>query len=432
MPARCDTRLSPVHPGGLLSAAAVAVRSTAEPSTSMRSDAPPSTTPVPTPARDAGPTVIPPLVAPGPELTREQLTRYSRHLLVPGMGMEAQRRLLAARVAVIGAGGLGSPTISYLAAAGVGHLTLIDDDVIDATNLQRQVIHRLADVGLPKVESAAQFARGLNPDVTVSTLHTRITPDNAAELLAGHDIVLDGADNFPTRYAVSDACAALGLPVVWAAVLRFDAQISSFVPGGPDAVTLRDLFPVPPRPEDVPSCAEAGVLGALVGQVGSIMAGEVVKLIAGFGEPLVGRVLLVDSLTQRTREVPLRPVGAVVQAPVHEPVRELVPLVEVPVEDVRVALGTGAGPVLLDVREPGEHALGILPGALTVPVGEVLTWEELVGQLPDGPLVVYCKAGPRARRAAAHLVRIGHPDVKVMTGGILAWREHVDPSLPSY
>ncbi|MGD8199245.1 ThiF family adenylyltransferase [Ornithinimicrobium sp. W1679] len=374
---------------------------------------------------------LPPLVAPGPELTPAQVSRYSRHLLVPGMGIEAQRRLLAARVAVVGAGGLGSPTISYLAAAGVGHLTIIDDDDVDPTNLQRQVIHRLDAVGRSKVESAAGFVAGLNPDVSVQVRHERITPENARELLEGHDVVLDGADNFPTRYAVSDAATALGTPVVWAAVLRFDAQLSTFVPGRPGAVSLRDLFPRPPRPEDVPSCAEAGVLGALVGQVGSIMAAEVVKLVCGFGEPLVDRVLLVDALTQRTREVPLRPVGDLLPPPTHEPVRELVPLPELSAEEVRSVLRGTDAPLLLDVREPAEHALGTVPGALTVPVGEVLTWEHLE-TLPDGPVVVYCKTGPRARRAAAHLVRLGHPDVSVMTGGMLAWIERVDPSLPSY
>ena len=376
-------------------------------------------------------TPLPPLVGPGPELTPAQVSRYSRHLLVPGMGIEAQRRLLAARVAVVGAGGLGSPILAYLAAAGVGHLTVIDDDLVDVTNLQRQVLHGTADLGRPKVESAAGYVRGLNPDVTVTTHQVRVGPGNAEQLLVGHDLVLDGADNFPTRYAVSDACVALGVPVVWAAVLRFDAQLSTFVPGVDEAVNLRDLFPVPPRPEDVPSCAEAGVLGALVGQVGSIMAAEAVKLICGFGEPLVGRVLLVDALTQRTREVPLRPAGVVVDLPVHEAVRELVPLEEVSAEDVRGMVDARTH-VLLDVREPGEHALGTVPGALPVPVGEVLSWEELDAHLPEGPVVVYCKAGPRARRAAAHLVRLGHPDVRVMTGGMLAWIERVDPSLPSY
>ncbi|MFK5582975.1 MULTISPECIES: ThiF family adenylyltransferase [unclassified Serinicoccus] len=400
-----------------------------------------------------------PRVEPGPPLTSAQVSRYSRHLLVPGMGLEAQRRLLAARVAVVGAGGLGSPVIAYLAAAGVGHLTVIDDDVVDVTNLQRQVIHRSDAVGTAKGESAAGFARGLNPDVTVAVRHTRIDADNATELLAGHDVVLDGADNFPTRYAVSDACVELGIPMVWAAVLRFDAQVATFVPGVPDAVSLRDLFPVPPRPEHVPSCSEAGVLGALVGQVGSIMAAEAVKLICGFGEPLVGRVLLIDSLTQRTREIPLRPAGAVLAPVEREPVRDVVPLRELSPTDVRdllagspppptgpspsppsVARGCSQGdqtssvvapPVLLDVREPAEHELGTVPGALRVPVGEVLSWDGL-DQLPEGPVVVYCKAGPRAERAAAHLVRLGHPDISVMSGGMLGWIEQVDPSLPTY
>ena len=406
-------------------------------------------------------TPLPPLVEPGPPLTPEQVSRYSRHLLVPGMGMSAQRRLLNARVAVVGAGGLGSPVLAYLAAAGVGHLTVIDDDDVDVTNLQRQVIHRADAVGTPKGASAEAFVRGLNPDVSVVVRHTRIDAANAQGLLRGHDVVLDGADNFPTRYAVSDACVALGVPLVWAAVLRFDAQLSTFVPGVEDAVSLRDLFPVPPRAEDVPSCSEAGVLGALVGQVGSIMAAEVVKLLCGFGEPLVGRILLIDALTQRTREVPLRPVGAVVQPEQREQLRPVVPLPEVGPAEVAAMLGVGAPssaagggeaptrpdvigscptgdgsvgavPVVLDVREPAEHELGTVPGALLVPVGEVLSWEDLDHHLPPGPVVVYCKAGPRAQRAAAHLVRLGHHEVSVMTGGILAWIEQVDPTLPSY
>ncbi|WP_353081196.1 molybdopterin-synthase adenylyltransferase MoeB [Tessaracoccus lapidicaptus] len=372
---------------------------------------------------------LPPLVEPGDDLTPAQLTRYSRHILVPGMGVAAQRRLLAARVAVVGAGGLGSPILAYLAAAGVGHLTVIDDDVVDASNLQRQIIHRDDAVGLPKVDSAADFVRGLNPDVAIVTRRARITPDNARDLLAGHDLVLDGADNFPTRYAVADACAELGLPVVWAAVLRFDAQVSSFVPGRAEAVTLRDLYPVPPRPEDVPSCAEAGVLGALVGQVGSIMAAEAVKLICGFGEPLVGRILLIDALTQRTREVPLRPAPS---QPRHRPPKEpTVTYPELSVEDVAAILDDPARPTLLDVREPAEHSLGTLPGSLAVPLGDVLAWADLEA-LPAGPVIVYCKVAPRARRAAAHLLALGHPDVRLMDGGMLAWAERIDPSYPRY
>lgn len=380
-----------------------------------------------------------PLVEPGPELTAQQVSRYSRHLLVPQVGMLGQRRLRNARVAVVGAGGLGCPALSYLAAAGVGAITLIDDDVVDVTNLQRQVLHRVQDVGVPKVASAARALRELNPEVALTPLHTRLSVDSVRDVLSGHDVVLDGTDNFDTRYLVSDACRDLGLPLVWAAVLRFDAQISTFLPGRSGSVTLRDLYPVPPRPEDVPSCAEAGVLGALVGQVGSIMAAEVVKLVAGFGEPLVGRVLLLDALTQRSREVPLRPVDA---PPLrrHEPevgtaqqgdrhtTREVLPLRELTPQQVR-DLDT-AVVTLLDVREPAEHAMGTVPGARTVPVGEVLTWSD--EDLPEGPVVVYCKAGPRAERAAAHLVRVGHPDVSVMHGGILGWIDQVDPSLPRY
>lgn len=374
-----------------------------------------------------------PLVEPGPELTPAQVSRYSRHLLVPQIGMLGQRRLRAARVAVVGAGGLGSPVLSYLAAAGVGVLTVIDDDVVDVTNLQRQVIHRSGDVGVAKVDSAARAVHEVNPDVAVTTRPTRLTAENAAVLLRGHDVVVDGADNFDTRYVVSDACRDLGVPVVWAAVLRFDAQVSTFAPGGGSAVTLRDLYPVPPRPEDVPSCAEAGVLGALVGQVGSVMAAEVIKLVCGFGEPLIGRVLLVDALSQRTREVPLRPVGAVVEPLVASGgvSREVLALREVSPVWLRDAAGEGWAGTVLDVREPAEHALGMVPGARAVPVGEVLTWED-AEDLPSGPVVVYCKAGPRAQRAAAHLQRLGHADVAVMTGGILGWIDEVDPTLPRY
>lgn len=287
----------------------------------------------------------------------------------------------------------------------------------------------------PGVDSAAAFVTGLNPDVTVTTQRTRITPDNARNLFEGHHLVLDGADNFPTRYAVSDACAQLGLPVVWAAVLQFDAQVSSFVPGRPESVTLRDLYPVPPRPEDVPSCAGGRCAGRAVGQVGSIMAAEAVKLICGFGDPLVGRILLIDALTQRTREVPLRPAPPVVHTRPHtHPHTAEAPMTlnELTVEDVAAILENPARPTLLDVREPAEHALGTIPGSLAVPLGEVLTWDRLDDNLPDGPVIVYCKISPRARRAAAHLIGLGHPDASLMEGGMIAWGERIDPSFPHY
>lgn len=378
------------------------------------------------------------LVTPVPELTPDQLSRYSRHLLLPGIGLEGQKRLVGARVAVVGAGGLGSPALLYLAAAGVGHLTVIDDDVVDLTNLQRQVIHRAEDVGTAKADSAVRAVQALNPAVSVTAVREHLDEGNVHDILRGHHLVLDGSDNFTTRYVVNDACVALGLPLVWAAVLRFDAQITTFLPGalaGAAAVQLRDLFPVPPRPEDVPSCAEAGVLGAMVGQVGSIMAAEAVKLITGTGEPLVGRVLLLDALTQRTREVPLHPGDPDADhslrrgwMPEAGESREVVAIPEMAPEQVRDSTEELQ---LIDVREPGEHALGTVPGARTVPVGEVLSWEDL-SAVGDGPVVFYCKVGPRAGRAARHLVHLGHPDVRVMTGGILGWIEHIDPSLPRY
>ena len=390
------------------------------------------------------------LVEPVGEFSAEQLTRYSRHLLLPGIGLAGQQRLLNARVAVVGAGGLGSPALLYLAAAGVGHLTVIDDDVVDLTNLQRQVIHRVGDVGRDKIDSAVRAVTDLNPTVSITGVRARLDESNVQQILAGHHLVLDGSDNFATRYVVNDACLALGLPLVWAAVLRFDAQISTFLPpalGGADAVQLRDLFPVPPRPEDVPSCSEAGVLGAMVGQVGSIMAGEAVKLITGTGEPLIGRVLLLDALTQRTREIPLRPSGVRGAGgggadgsgadtgpgsvgrgwmPEAGQSRDVVAIPQMAPPEVHAQL---AGLEVIDVREPGEHALGTVPGARTVPVGAVLSWESL-SEVGDGPVVFYCKTGPRAGRAARHLVHLGHPDVRVMTVGILGWIDEVDPTLP--
>lgn len=236
---------------------------------------------------------LPPLVAPGPPLTSTQKQRFSRHLLLPQLGEIGQRRLLASRVLVVGAGGLGSPILLYLAAAGVGHLGIIDDDVVEESNLQRQVVHGIADVGRSKVESAAERIAELNPDVTLTLHDVRLTPQNATKILSEYDLVLDGTDNFPTRYLVDDTCTELGLPLIWGSILRFDAQVSLFwAPHGP---TLRDLFPHPPPKGATPSCGEAGVLGAMCGQVGSLMAAEAVKLVAGIGEPLLGRVAEVGS-----------------------------------------------------------------------------------------------------------------------------------------
>ncbi len=383
---------------------------------------------------DDGPmTELAPLVEVGAELTHDQIERYSRHLLVPGIGMPGQRRLLNARVCVVGAGGLGCPSLVYLAAAGVGHVTIIDNDVVEVSNLQRQVLHRTVDVGTPKVQSAARALAELNPGVSVTTRHTRLSADNVHDLIRGHDLVLDGTDNFPTRYLVNDACVELGLPLVWAAVLRFDAQVSTFVPApwvpAGEAVQLRDLFPTAPPPEVVPSCADAGVLGAMVGQVGSIMATEAIKLITGAGQPLIGRVLLIDVAGMTTREIPLRPNptrGLASQASGVQHTRE--PLAAMSAADVA---SRPDDLVVLDVREPAEHDLGAIPGALLVPLQDVLDWSDL-SPLGGKSVVVTCKVGPRAERAAQHLMALGHPDVRVMDGGMLAWIDDVDQSLPRY
>ena len=367
-----------------------------------------------------------PLVAPGPPLTTEQTARASRHLLLPGIGVEGQRRLRAARVLVVGAGGLGAPVLQYLAAAGIGTLGVVDDDVVDVSNLQRQVIHGTPDVGRLKVDSAVDAIAALDPTVRVETFPVRLTSENAAEILAGFDLVVDGTDNFPTRYLVSDACERLGLPVVWGSVLRFDAQVSVFwsrPPAGP-GVTLRDLFPTPPAPDEVPSCAEAGVVGALCGQVGSVLATEVVKLVTGVGEPLLGRVLVIDALRARWSEVPLvgpprRPVpddAAVTDADVPD---DRVPTISA--EALALRLADPADPlVLIDVREPAEAAQASIPGARLVPLGRVMDGSGVADIPRDREVVVHCAVGGRSQVAAEVLRAAGIPATN-LTGGIQAW-----------
>ncbi|TNC16893.1 adenylyltransferase/sulfurtransferase MoeZ [Georgenia sp. 311] len=410
---------------------------------------------------------LPPLCEPGPPLSREQVLRYSRHLLLEQLGEVGQRRLRAARVLVMGAGGLGSPVLLYLAAAGVGQVGVVDDDVVEATNLQRQVLHSTEDVGRPKVDSAREHVRALNPDVDVVTHHVRLDATNAREVIGRYDLVLDGTDNFPTRYLVADVCADLGIPLVWGSILRFDAQVSVFwsrppADAGYPAVTLRDLFPSPPPPGATPSCGQAGVLGAMCGQVGSLMAAEAVKLVAGVGEPLLGRVAVLDVLAARWSELPLRPR----RDPV--PPRTLDELgydpLGVPVS-VNAAAVLAAGPaqapgdagptitaaalaerlaarergqddfVLLDVREATERAIVSIPGALTVPlerlIADPLAARE-VGVDPGDVVVVHCLSGGRSAMAQRILRDAGYDDVTNLEGGVRAWVAQVDPSLPVY
>ncbi|MFN8075873.1 MAG: molybdopterin-synthase adenylyltransferase MoeB [Kineosporiaceae bacterium] len=375
---------------------------------------------------------LPPLVEPGPPLSVEQRARYARHLTLASVGEIGQRRLLAANVAVVGAGGLGSPVLLYLAAAGVGRITVLDDDVVDESNLQRQVLHPRDAIGTYKVDSARERLSALNDDVLVRARHLRLDASNALDVLTGHDLVIDGSDNLATRYLVDDACSLLGVPLVWGAIDRFDGQVSVFWQGhGP---TYRDLHPVPPPPGTVPNCAEAGVVGALCGVIGSVMATEAVKLITGAGRPLLGRVLVHDALAATWRELRLRP------DPTREPVTAIVPTADetcaVPgaVEsldaeglDSRLAARAAGSDafVLVDVREPAELAAGAVPGSVNVPLS-VLSAPDGVSSVTSLPaaadgVVVYCASGVRSAAAVA-LLREAGVDAVHVAGGYRAWR----------
>ncbi|APT90626.1 molybdopterin biosynthesis-like protein MoeZ [Corynebacterium sphenisci DSM 44792] len=380
------------------------------------------------------------LVEPGPPLTDAEAARYARHLSLPGLGPLGQRRLRAARVLVVGAGGLGSPILAYLGAAGVGRLTVIDDDVVEESNLQRQVLHRAADLGRPKAESAADAVRRLDPAARVTPVVGRLTADNAAALFADHDLVLDGADNFATRYLVADAGELTGTPVVWGTIDRYAGQVSVFWPG--EGPLLRDLYPEQPDPDSVPSCAAGGVLGALVGLVGSTMAVEALKVLAGVGEPAVGRLLLIDALAARTRELAFAPdpdrtpatalaeVGAAcpaTAAPAPEPAPAAVGATALAAE-----LAGPAAPVVVDVRDPGERAELPIPPARPVPLATILVegWAALAG-LPGcagdrpAPVVLACRSGARSARALAALAADPATPAaaapRVLAGGALAW-----------
>ncbi len=379
--------------------------------------------------------VLPPLVAPAAGLSPEELRRYDRHLLLPQVGLTGQLRLKNARVLVVGAGGLGSPVLAYLAAAGVGVLGVVDDDVVEVSNLQRQIVHGQDDVGRAKVDSAAESVASWNPHVQVRTHRTRVTAENAMELLADYDLVADGTDNFATRYLLNDACALAGKPYVWASILRFDGQLSVFWAGhGP---CYRCLFPEPPAPGTVPSCAEGGVLGVLCGAVGSAQAAEVVKLVTGAGEPLVGRLALHDALAPSWDTLP---VAADPRCPLcgDEPTitslatarpgpgsedEELLPSVEA--EELRRMLAERERGerrfTLVDVREPHEHEVSRIEGAVLVPrsLVDAHGWPEDLGA--GEPLVLYCRSGVRSATSLRELRAAGRADVTHLTGGLDAW-----------
>jgi adenylyltransferase/sulfurtransferase len=375
-----------------------------------------------------------------PDLTTEERLRYGRHLSLPEVGTEGQRRLKAARVLLVGVGGLGSPAALYLAAASVGHLTLVDPDRVEASNLQRQVLHGSAALGIPKVESGRARLHDLNPHVRVEGVRAGLDRGNALELVGAHDLTVDGTDNFATRYLVNDACVLSGRPNVHASVFRFEGQASVFAaPGGP---CYRCLFPEPPPPGAVPSCAEAGVLGVLPGLLGLVQATEALKLLLGVGEPLVGRLLLFDALamsfrTLRFERDPACPAcgsRTLTELPDYQAWCGLVPageeVQELTPPELAARLRTGPRLDLVDVREPPEWALARIEGARLAPLS---AFEEAVPGFPrDRDIVLYCHAGVRSVTAARRLQAAGYTRVWSLAGGIARWSAEVDPSVPQY
>ena len=382
-----------------------------------------------------------------PELSTDDLSRYSRHLILPEVGMEGQRRLKAARVLCVGTGGLGSPLALYLTAAGIGTLGLVDFDVVDASNLQRQIIHSTKDIGRKKIDSAEEKLSALNPAIKIVKHETMLSSANALDILKDYDIVADGTDNFPTRYLVNDACVLLGKPNVYGSIFRFEGQASVFATeAGP---CYRCLYPEPPPPGLVPSCAEGGVLGILPGLVGVIQATEVIKLILGKGESLVGRLLLVDALNMRFRELKLRknpecPVcginptvtqlidydhfcGIVPEAPQEKNLKNGIP--QITVKELKARRDAGEDIFLLDVREPYEFQIAQIGGKL-IPQNDV---PQRMAEIPrNREIVVHCRSGARSQKIAEFLKQSGYNDVVNVAGGILAWADEIDPTVQKY
>jgi molybdopterin/thiamine biosynthesis adenylyltransferase/rhodanese-related sulfurtransferase len=385
--------------------------------------------------------------SPLPELTTDDLSRYSRHLILPEVGMEGQQKLKAARVLCVGTGGLGSPLAFYLAAAGIGTLGLVDFDVVDASNLQRQIIHSTKDIGRKKLDSAEEKLVALNPALNVVKHETMLTSANALEILKDYDIVADGTDNFPTRYLVNDACVLLGKPNVYGSIFRFEGQASVFA--AEQGPCYRCLYPEPPPPGLVPSCAEGGVLGILPGLVGVIQATEVIKLILGKGEPLIGRLLLVDALNMRFRELKLRknpecPVcganptvtklidydqfcGIAPESPKEASMKNGIP--QLSVRELKRRLDAGEDVFILDVREPYEYQIANIGGRL-IPQNDVP--QRLAEIDREREIVVQCRSGARSQRIAEFLQQAGYPKVVNLAGGILAWSDEIDPTVRKY
>ncbi|TSD48134.1 adenylyltransferase/sulfurtransferase MoeZ [Rhodococcus sp. KBS0724] len=393
----------------------------------------------------ASPVVLPPLVEPATELSREEVARYSRHLIIPNVGMSGQKRLKNAKVLFIGAGGLGSPALLYLAAAGVGTIGIVDFDEVDMSNLQRQVIHGRSDVGRSKAVSARESILEINDHVDVRLHEFRLDNSNAVELFSQYDLILDGTDNFATRYLVNDAAVIAGKPYVWGSIYRFEGQVSVFWEDAPGGVGLnyRDLYPEAPPPGMVPSCAEGGVLGVLPATVGSIMATEAVKLITGIGEPLLGRLMMYDALSMTFRTIRLQ------RDPSRTPVTELIDYDEfcgvvsdeasaaatgstITAPELAQLIASGRGLQLVDVREPVEWDIMHLPDAVLVPKGRIVSGEALASLPQNKQIVLYCKTGIRSAEALAVVKSAGFADAVHLQGGAIAWAKQVDTSLPLY
>jgi adenylyltransferase/sulfurtransferase len=385
-------------------------------------------------------------LAPSSELSKDEILRYSRHLIMPEVGMEGQLKLKRAKVLCIGAGGLGSPLTLYLAAAGVGRLGIVDFDVVDFTNLQRQVIHGTADVGKSKLASAQESLRDINPNVEVVSYETRLTSQNALQLFVDFDIVVDGTDNFPTRYLVNDACVLLGKPNVYGSIFRFEGQASVFhARQGP---CYRCLYPEPPPPGLVPSCAEGGVLGVLPGIVGCIQAMETIKLIIGQGQPLIGRLLVFDALGVKFRELKLRKDPDCPVCGTHPAITRLIDyeqfcgirgeehtsvmagIPEINPREVKRMMDEKQPFVLIDVREAHEFQICRIPGSTLIPLGEVPKRMHELDSATE--IVVHCRSGQRSGRAVEFLMKAGFHKIHNLKGGILAWSDQVDPSVPKY
>ncbi|CDQ46102.1 adenylyltransferase and sulfurtransferase [Mycolicibacterium neoaurum] len=390
-------------------------------------------------------TSLPPLVEPAAELTREEVARYSRHLIIPDMGVDGQKRLKNAKVLVIGAGGLGSPTLLYLAAAGVGTIGIVEFDVVDESNLQRQIIHGQSDIGRSKAQSARDSVLEVNPLVNVVLHELRLEPENAVDLFAQYDLILDGTDNFATRYLVNDAAVLAGKPYVWGSIYRFEGQVSVFWEDAPDGLGLnyRDLYPEPPPPGMVPSCAEGGVLGILCASIASVMGTEAIKLLTGIGDPLLGRLMVYDALDMTYRTIKIR------KDPATPKITELIDYEAfcgvvsdeaaaasagstVTPKELRELLDSGKPVALIDVREPVEWEINHIDGASLIPKSVIEAGEGLATVPQDKTPVLYCKTGVRSAEMLAVLKKAGFSDALHLQGGIVAWAKQLEPDMVMY